>query len=119
MRTAVLLALICALTACGGRVARPVAEVRTTDPQLSCDHIRGEAEVNAERILDLLGERKSARDNNAALLLAAPVSLAFPMFLDLGQSEQREVRALESRNRRLDKLGRKKGCPLRLPAAEN
>ena len=100
------------VTACGGRSAKPVAEIRDTDAQLSCEHISAEAEVNAARILDLLGEEKAADENNAALLLAAPLSIAFPLFLDLGDAEQQEIRALEARTKRLATLGDERGCPL-------
>ena len=100
------------VVACGGRKANPVQVDRSTDAQLSCTHIKNEAEVNAARILDLLGEEERASENNAALLMAAPLSIAFPLFLDLGDSEQQEITALEARNKRLDTLGTEKGCPL-------
>lgn len=101
------------LSACGGRVANPVPTDRTIDDALSCAHISAEAEVNAARILDLLGEKQAANENNAALILALPLSVAFPFFLDLGDAEQQEIRALEARTKRLDALGTAKGCPLK------
>ena len=112
MKRALAILALMALSACGGREARPVSEVRVTDDQLSCAHIKNEAEVNAARILDLLGEEEAAGENNAALLMAVPISIAFTLFLDLGDSERQEITALETRNKRLNVLGEKKGCPL-------
>lgn len=114
MRSSTLVAglLLVGLSACGGRVAKPVAVERPSDTALSCAHIKAEAEVNAARILDLLGEEEAASENNAALVLAAPLSIAFPFMLDLGDAEQQEIRALEARTRRLDELGAAKDCPL-------
>ena len=107
------LMLVIGLAACGGRVAKPVEEVRTTDAALTCDHIHNEAEVNAVRILDLLGEKQAASDQNAAKLMALPLSIAFPMFIDLRDSEQQEIAALEKRNKRLAVLGAERGCPFK------
>ncbi len=112
MRELICVIAVMLLASCGGRVARPVQEVRAADENLSCSHIKAKSEVNAVRVIGLLGEEKAANDNNAALLLAAPVSIGFPVFLDLGDAEQQEIKALEARNRRLNDLGASKGCPI-------
>lgn len=114
-RVAIFVVCASVLSGCGGRPAEPVAENRAHDSSLSCDHILSEAEVNADRILGLLGETELADEQNAMLLLAAPISIAFPFFLDLGDSERREIQALEKRNIRLKALGDEKGCVFPAP----
>lgn len=100
--------LIAALSACGGRVAKPVQQNRASDALLTCQHISAEREVNETRILDLVGETDFANNNNAAKVLGGVATL---MFLDLSDSEQREIVALQARNKRLLELGTAKNCP--------
>jgi hypothetical protein len=102
----VCLALSTALlaSACGGRKADPVSLKRATDGQLTCAHLSAERSVNEARVKDLLGEAEAANLNNFGLLLVSP------LFLDLSNVEQEEVRALNARNEELARLQAAKGC---------
>lgn len=106
---------LAALASCGGRVAQPVTEHRSYDEQLRCKHIVAEAEVNFARRADLLGEADAANDRNAQLLFAAPLSIAFPLFIDLTDTEKEEVAALDRRNLQLAAMAREQGCLELLP----
>jgi len=96
--------LVGTLAGCGGRTAQPVALTTPMDSQLSCDHLRAEHSVNLARIADLGGERQNAQTNNVGMFVANP------LFLDLSQSERREIDALTARNQVLDRLIADK-CP--------
>ncbi|MBB6251338.1 hypothetical protein [Nitrospirillum iridis] len=85
-------ALFVGLSGCGGRVANPVKAVNAYDDQLSCDHLRAELQVNQAHILDLNGERAADRQHNVGQLLVGP------MFIDLSDSEKKEIKALEARD---------------------
>lgn len=100
----VFVALVFALAACGGRKANPVEAVRTTDAQLTCAHIAAERDVNAARVSDLTGEARFGETNNFGLLLVSP------LFLDLSDTVQNEIYAIDSRNKELDRLEAAKGC---------
>jgi len=82
---------------CGGRAAQPVASTTPMDATLSCDHLRAERQVNLARIADLGGERHDANRDVARLVMD-------PLVIDLSQTEQREIAALEARNQELDRL---------------
>jgi hypothetical protein len=90
------------LAGCGGRVAHPVAATTPLDDQLSCDHLRSEREVNDARIADLRKEKRNSQDNDAGLILAAP------LLLDVSDSEEKEIAAFQARNKVLDDLIAKK-----------
>jgi hypothetical protein len=90
--------LLTFLAACGGRVSRPVAATNDYDDRLSCEQLKGEKAVNAARVQDLVGEKKQAENNNIGMLLVDP------MFLDLSDSERKEMRAFAERDKVLDKL---------------
>jgi len=98
-RAALGLALLAgAVAGCGGRVAHPVAITTPLDATLDCDHLRAERRVNLARIADLGGERQHAQTNNVGQFVFNP------LFIDLSQSEQREIVALDARNQELDRL---------------
>lgn len=93
------------IVGCGGRMAQPVAVTTPIDAQLSCDHLRAEHRVNLARIADLVGERQNSQTNNVGIFVINP------LFLDLSQSERREIEALEARNQVIDRLMSDK-CPV-------
>jgi hypothetical protein len=102
------MALAGLVAGCGGRVSRPVALTTTLDQQLSCAHLKAEYENNMFRIDELVGERHAQMRDNvgfAALLLSGP------LFLDLKDTEKKEIAALMDRNTRLGQLGTNKSCP--------
>ena len=105
-RVALAVVGLAALAGCGGRVARPGEGNSPLDAKLTCTHIHSEAEVNSARVSDLSGERVNARNNNAGILIM------MPLFVDLSNSEQQEIKALQARHEVLRKLGDEKGCPL-------
>jgi len=92
------------ISACGGRVARPVQEVNKFDALLSCDHLVSEYQVNLEKIEDITGERLGKTDDNVGWILF------MPLFLDLSGSEKKEIQALVGRNQRLVDLAKEKNC---------
>lgn len=92
------------LAACGGRVARPVAESTDLDAHLSCDHVESEYRVNLEKIQDLTGEKLGKTDDNIGWILF------MPLFLDLSGAEKQEIEALVNRNDHLVELAEQKGC---------
>jgi hypothetical protein len=60
---------------------------------------------NHQRAMKLAGEDEALESQNvAAFLLFTPA-------IDLSQSEQIEYRALQDRNKNLDRLRKQKGCP--------
>ena len=104
VRFALALAAISALSACGGRVADPVSTTRASDNLLTCAHIEAERNVNIARAEDLSGENEFAANNNFGMLVASP------LFLDLSDTVQKEIVALDARNGQLDALASAKGC---------
>lgn len=101
------------INACGGRIARPVDEINSVDYLLSCDHLVSEYEVNLEKIEDITGERLDKTDDNIGWILV------MPLFLDLSGSEEKEVEALVTRNRRLVDLAQEKNCAIQFPKPIN
>lgn len=99
-----ILVLAAVLSACGGRVAHPIAEVSPLDTQLSCTHLRGEYDNNVYRIAELSGESRDRITNNAGMLLVSP------LFLDLSDTTRRETEALLARNERLVTLLETRDC---------
>ena len=86
------------LAACGGRVGHPVEAATPLDDRLGCDHLSAERRVNDARIADLKGEKNNAGVNNAAFLIWQP------LFLDVSNSENKEIAAFQERNRVLDRF---------------
>lgn len=105
VRIAMLVLTIVGVVACGGRKASPVSTVRATDAHLSCDHLAAERKVNLARIADLTREAKAADQNNAGLVVVNP------LFLDLTDVEQQEIRALQARNVEIGRLSAARPCP--------
>ena len=99
-----ILVLMFALAACGGREARPVAQATALDDRFSCAHLSAEYDINRTRAADLANERGEQIRNNLGMLIVAP------LFLDLSGAERREIEALAARNERLVQLSAAKGC---------
>lgn len=93
------------LAACGGRVARPVAETKDFDHLLSCGHIRAEFQVNHNKLTALTGEREEKIEYNLGIVLLSP------FFLDTSDTLKKEAEAAYARNARLVELNDEKGCP--------
>jgi hypothetical protein len=83
---------------CGGRVGSPVAATTPYDDKLDCAHLQAEKSVNVARMADLLGERDNDVRNNLGMLLLNP------LFLNLSDTEQKEITAFQARNQVLDGL---------------
>ena len=94
------------LASCGGRVSNLVSEETASDIYFTCSHISGEYEMNLAKIQDLRKEKRTESTNNVGMLLMAP------LFLDLKNTEQKEIAALYKRNERLTLLAEGKGCTL-------
>ena len=96
--------LLVSLTACGGRVANPVAQSLAFDEKLTCSHHNGEYENNAKRLVELVGERKDRTRDNFGMLISSP------LFLDLSATNKKEVTALDARNTQIIALMTTKKC---------
>lgn len=98
--------LVClaVLSACGGRVARPVPVENNFDGSLSCAHIEAEFDVNKRKLVALGDERSDKVGYNIGTVLISP------LFLDFSGSEKEEIEALHQRNKRLAELAKNKGC---------
>jgi len=86
------------LVGCGGRASRPVAVNTPYDDRLDCAHLQAEKSVNATRAHDLLGEQHNDLNNSLGFLVWNP------LFIDLSDSEQQEIRAFAAREKVLDTL---------------
>lgn len=102
---------IVSLMACGGRVADLAPERRPVDVALSCDHLAGELAVNASKLDELAGERKTANDHNVGKIAGAVLAPTFILFLDLSDVEKREAEALVARNQEVERLMTERACP--------
>lgn len=92
------------LLACGGRVAKPIAEKNSWDSQLSCSHLFGEYKNHDKRLVELTGESKDKPVHNLGMLLSSP------LFLDLSKSQQYEATAIYKRQARLKSIMKTKQC---------
>ncbi len=92
------------VNACGARKATPVETSRSTDAILTCDHLTAEHHVNTRRMAHLLTEKGAQEANNVGFLLFSP------LFLDLSNTEQQEIRALQDRNQHLGLLMTSRRC---------
>lgn len=98
------------VSGCGARKAAPVKTTRTTDSILTCDHLIAEHHVNTRRMAHLLTEKGAQEANNVGFLLFSP------LFLDLSNTEQQEIRALHDRNGHLGLLMSTRKCAGAPPA---
>lgn len=108
--------ILMTVSGCGARKAAPVETTRTTDSILTCDHLVAEHHVNTRRMAHLLTEKGAQEANNVGFLLFSP------LFLDLSNTEQQEIRALRDRNSQLGLLMTSRKCegapPVTTAAAE-
>ncbi len=81
------------------------------DDRLSCEHLQGEYSANGFRLQDFTKERRERNGNNAGMILMAPLAASSLLFVDLSNTERREVDALTRRNARLQQLAAHRGCP--------
>ena len=90
------------LSGCGGRASHPIETTNAYDARLSCDHLYAERQVNDARIVDLAGEKRGDAGNNVAKAIGqGPVGI---LFLDLSDSEKKEIEAFQARNTVLDQM---------------
>ncbi len=92
------------LASCGGRVGNIVSETRNIDSILTCGHMAAEFENNLDTVKDIAKEKTAQEVNNLGLLIA------MPLFLDLKNTERKEILALQKRNERLSMLLQEKNC---------
>ncbi len=98
------------LSACGGRVANEVQQVRPSDGALSCDHLEAELTVNRSKMAELTGERQMANDHNVGKIAGAVLVPAYILFLDLSDTEKKEAEALMRRNEEVERLMTARSC---------
>jgi hypothetical protein len=102
LRMAAALVPAAILAGCGGRSSHPIEAATAFDAQLSCDHLRAERQVNDLRIADLQGEKDNDGTNNVGKVVGQGV--VGIMFLDLSDSEKKEIEAFQARNKVLDQM---------------
>lgn len=109
--TSLLMGFMLAVTGCAGRDADPILVNRSTDHALTCSQIRNEMEANERKASNIAGEKSDALGQNVAAGVVGAV-LFWPalFFLDLGEAEKTEMRALKTRNEHLGDLKSYKGC---------
>jgi hypothetical protein len=90
------------LAGCGGRSIHPIEATNAYDGQLTCDHLRAERRVNDARIADLIDEKGGDANNNVGKVIGqGPVGV---MFLDLSDSEKKEIEAFQARDKVIDQM---------------
>jgi hypothetical protein len=72
---------------------------------------RSSASANGFRLQDFTKERRERNGNNASMILMAPLAASSLLFVDLSNTEKREIDALTRRNARLQQLAAHRGCP--------
>jgi hypothetical protein len=102
-------AAVLVLPGCGGRPARPVAAVQSSDGKMNCELLHVEYASNETRANALVDEKKFAQENNAAKVVF--LGLTGILTMDLKDSERIEMNALKDRNDHLAHLMSDKGCP--------
>ncbi|HAS55246.1 MAG: hypothetical protein A2X56_12375 [Nitrospirae bacterium GWC2_57_13] len=98
------------LSACGGRMARPIKAVWPDDATMTCEDLSSERRRNNGEIAMLRAEKaRRIKHNVDSLCLFFCI---IPLFtLDFNDTQDIEVDAYKERNRRLDDLARQKNCP--------
>lgn len=104
-RCIILGALLLTLASCGGRVAREVPVSNPHDGRLTCLHLKAESEANLERIADIAAEKDDQANQNVGKVFVIGL-----VWMNLNDSEKKEIEALQARNRELDRLRDKKNC---------
>lgn len=100
------------LAACGGRDANPVAAKQIGDKELSCEELEIALIDIQGDVNDLIGEKSDSRSENVAWGVAGLFIPVLWLGLDLTETEQVEMRALEKRARELERLARKNKCDI-------
>lgn len=100
------LGLAMATASCGGRVARTVPETTSFDDLLTCTHIVAQIETADARIADLTQEARDQSEQNVGKFLFMGA-----IWMNLNDSEKKEITALQKRRAELERLKAEKGCP--------
>lgn len=106
----VLVLSVLLLTACGGRMAKPIKTVWSDDELMSCEDIASEVARNKGEIAQLRAEkaRRIRRNFDHACMFFCII----PLFeLDFNDTQDIEIDAYKTRNQRLEDLARLKQCP--------
>lgn len=112
MKHSVIIMLISALflSACGGRMAKPIKVVWSDDGTMSCGDISSERRRNNGEIAQLRAEK--ARRIRHNIQAACMFFCIIPLFtLDVNDSQDIEINAYKERNRRLEDLALQQNCP--------
>ncbi|MEL6977391.1 MAG: hypothetical protein AAGM38_01775 [Pseudomonadota bacterium] len=106
------LTAVLGLSACGGRVADPVAQRSDLDSRLNCAHLGAEKAANLRRMEDLRDERVDNRIRSVARVPGAIIGnpLSAIALADPSLAIYEEIDALEARNARIDELIAEKNC---------
>ncbi len=109
MRWSCAIVLVLVASACGGRVSHPIQLIQPIDDQLTCDHLQAEYSNNQYRVRELLGERADQMRDNVGFIATSI------LFIDLKDTERKEITAAQARNQRLSSLAKAKTCDPNLP----
>ncbi|MEM6489549.1 MAG: hypothetical protein AAF677_14980 [Pseudomonadota bacterium] len=105
------LAVVALLAACAAAPSNPVPVAQPRDASMACPAIAAERERNRAEALRLAGTDGRTRDGNVAKGVVGAVVFWPAIFaLDLSQSAQIELRALQDRDARLAWLAAERGC---------
>ena len=109
--TVILVGMAAILAGCGARSSNPVAISQPGDKDLTCAQIEEQVRTNNALAIQKAGGNEATVNQNAAAV-AVGVLVFWPAMLamDLSNSEQIELRALQDRNRSLERLYRNKDC---------
>ena len=110
-KTLLILAALAALSACGARSSNPVAISQPGDANLTCDQIEAQVKANNALAIQKAGGDEATQNQNAAVIAVGTI-VFWPAILavDLSSAEQIELRALQDRNKSLERLHRNKEC---------
>lgn len=103
------LAIVLALTACGGRTAMPVASYQYGDEDKPCDTLRAEMAEIETKVAALMPKTQKT-GKNVALGVAGAWLIVPWFFMDFTDSERIEVQAYQDRARTLNAIMVRKQC---------
>ena len=110
-KSAVGAAVVCLVAACGHKPSNPVAISQPGDTALTCQQIESQMTANRHAANTLAGLDSDREATNTAAMVASAVVFWPAVFaIDLSNTEQIEMRALQDRNQNLARMHGKKQC---------
>ena len=110
MRRIALLLVTMGLQACAAQPSNPVAISQPGDAELTCSELATQKARNRAKAQQLAGADEDVVDNNVAAGVASAVFWPAMFAMDLSNTAQIELRALQDRNETLSRLEQARGC---------